>query len=256
MIAPLQFSLPIPGTCWPSDFSALFAYLEALGVANVPDNITGITYGSVDPQPEGIGRPWFNTTVNRLYNWNTTYGGWTSLYWPPPKPATGSLIGPVLMWNGTEAQLAAYDDLGPHTTVIDGAEQFSGPFWEIAGEMAGRMPLGVGTLPLSGLTKAVTDTGGVDQVAITAAALPSHRHFVSLAPDTDTTSYLPEETAENGGFQATGASGMRFSNVSSTKVGQTRETGNAPDDLQKLDNMPPYYTVYFIRRTLRKFYTL
>ncbi len=254
MLAPLQFSPPAPGTCWPANFAALFPYLEALGVANVPDNITGITYGPTDPQPEGIARPWFNTTVNRLYNWNTTFGGWTSLYWPPPKPATDSLVGPVFIWNGTEAQLKLWDE--GQNDVIVGAEQFTGPFWEIAGEMAARMPVGVGTLPLSGTGLVVTNTGGVDQLAITAAALPAHRHFVSLEPDTDTTSYLADQAAENGGFGATGASGLRFQNVAATKVGQTRETGNAPDDLQKLDNMPPYYTVYFIRRTLRKFYTL
>ncbi len=250
MLAPLNFSLPAPGTCWPANFQALFPYLEALGVANVPDNITGMTFGSVNPAPEGINRPWFNTTVNRIYRWNTDFGGWTSLYWPPPK--VGS-ISPIMMWPGDTAQLATYDEAN---VLIVGAELFTGPFWEVVPDMAARVPVGVGTLPLSTTVLNVTDTGGVDQVAITAAALPAHRHYVSMAPDADSASYLPDQTAEDGGFINSGVNGLHFNNVASTMVGQTRETGLSGDDLQKLDNMPPYYTVYFIRRTLRKFYTL
>jgi len=109
--------------------------------------------------------------------------------------------------------------------------------------MSGRFPLGVGTLD-SGTAVAVTDTGGEDQHTLTQAELPDHEHTLTVN--------------EFNNFDSSNDSAAQF-----LLGDQAVETANASTPNVTVDgggsgeahnNMPPYYGVYFIKRTARQYY--
>lgn len=229
--------------CYPSSAQQLLNDFAEISHANVPDNVTGISFGPTDP---GVyTRPWFNTTTSRLYYYSSN-GKWISLYWPPPSS-------PIrMLWEGTEAQLLTFDE---GNAVVLGAELVTGPFWAIDHNYDARFPLGPGTLPISTTAVAAGDIGGLEKVPITEANQPMHRHFISLGPESGDSSYLADEPSEVGTFKVNGAEQIRFYNLASTEVGRTREGGGVAEPTP-LDNMPPYRAAYVIKRTARAFYTL
>jgi len=137
---------------------------------------------------------------------------------------------------GSSGSIDTYDG-GEVATVGDA----TGPFWEIATEFEARMPLGVGTLPISTTVVAVTAEGGADKHTLAADELPEHTHDFKLNQYALTDSSNPPPNQ------------LLASNTSPVTAG-----GTAPDvtidgggDGQAHDNMPPYIGVYFIKRTAR-----
>lgn len=233
--------LPV-GYCYPSSAQQFADDLMSISYAEIPAAITGVSFGPTDPGPAGHGRPWFNTTFGRLYQWLD--GRWVARYETTNSP----LI--KMLFEGTEAELNAIDN--PELSeVVAGAELTTGPFWEIDHNYDGRFPLGPGLLPLAALTPAIGDTGGADERTLVLANLPKHRHSISLGPDSST-SYLDAELTEEGRLRPSSGDHLIFETNSNTVVARTKETGGDT----AFDTMPPYRACYIVKRTLRLYYVI
>lgn len=148
--------------------------------------------------------------------------------WIRPHP-----IAPSTPWAmpyvGDAASISTLDG-GTATGVSDS----TGPFWEIVPGTAGKMPIGVGALP-SGTTVSVNGTGGEEKVALTTEQIPSHTHVTNVP------------AAESG----SGAN-LVFANAYAQFIDRP-VTSQSAGGGESHNNMPPYYGMYFIRRTARKF---
>ena len=159
-------------------------------------------------------------------------GAWV---WPHNIPAAD---GRVIIYTGSAASV---DTLDGGTSGV--AKSASGPFWEIVTGLSGRFPLGVGTLE-SGTSVAVTDTGGEEKHTLTQDELPDHEHTLTVN--------------EFNNFDSSNASAAQFllgdqavQSANSSKPNVTVDGGGSDE---AHNNMPPYYGVYFIKRTARQYY--
>lgn len=193
-----------------------------------------------------IGNSFFNfgaTTPalnNQVYPWLDVDGNWWVFqggYWSRKHPVP---IGSDerRIWIGTTTDLQSYDG-GDGTAVV--TSNYTGPMWEVDAAFAARFPVGVGTFAASGTvsvqgTTTSTAVAGEDQHALITAELAAHAHTVSsnVALDIDA-----------GGRTLFGA-GTDFASTSSTG-----STGSGTPH----NNLPPFYGVYFIKRTNRVYYT-
>jgi hypothetical protein len=148
--------------------------------------------------------------------------------WVRPHP-----IAPSTQWAapyiGDAASVATLDG-GTNTGVSDAA----GPFWEIVTAIGGKMPIGVGTLA-SGASVSVNGTGGSETVALTTDQLPAHTHVTNV----------PAATSGSG-------PNLVFANAYANFIDRP-VTSQPTGEGDAHPNMPPYYGVYFLRRTARKF---
>lgn len=211
-------------------------------------------YGDVVPTVDNRAFPWIRTIagqMDRLYNWSPNYGAWIAPYWPPPTALF------VFDWKGTEAELKVLDNPGGSANPITAT---TGPFWQVDHDFDQRIAIGAGTLPLATTVLNVGDTGGQDQITLIAANTARHRHSITLASDADVSSYLPDEAAEAGAFEATHESGLRFNSGAGTTVGRTREGGGDPANPTAgptpIGIMPPYRVVLKVIRTARQYYAV
>ena len=159
-------------------------------------------------------------------------GAWV---WPHNIPAAD---GRVIIYTGSAASV---DTLDGGTSGV--AKSASGPFWEIVTELSGRFPLGVGTLE-SGTSVAVTDTGGEEKHTLIQDELPDHEHNLTVN--------------EFNNWDSSNASAAQFllgdqavQSANSSKPNVTVDGGGSDE---AHNNMPPYYGVYFIKRTARQYY--
>jgi hypothetical protein len=159
-------------------------------------------------------------------------GAWV---WPHHIPAAD---GRVIIYTGSAASI---DTLDGGTSGV--AKSASGPFWEIVTELSGRFPLGVGTLE-SGTLVAVTDTGGEEKHTLIQDELPDHEHTLTVN--------------EFNNWDSSNASAAQFllgdqvvQSANSSKPNVTVDGGGSDE---AHNNMPPYYGVYFIKRTARQYY--
>lgn len=211
---------------------ALYNKFFELGVAKLPGDISYIIRSTTSPGADDRDKMWAQVdsygNLIRVFSWSTAYGIWVS---PHPIPASDKRI---LMFSGTTAQIDTLDG-----GVAGGVSPTSGPFWQIRSSMAQRMPVGVGTLPGSGLALAVNDNGGSDQVTLTEAQLPAHTHKMEFYHGTDSAgSGNPKDVFD---YPGTPDNSSAFTN----------STG----DGDPFNNMPPYEAVYFIERTARLYHT-
>ena len=248
--APLVFSGFPVGYCYPSNPTQLVMDAISLMYANVPDNITGVAYGPTDPG--STTKLWYNSTVHRLYEWSAEIGRRIALYWCEGDPDI------KMITEKTETEIANWDNPGGAASV-PGAEQWTGPFWVIDHEYDGRFVVGPGALPSAAIIAPLAE-GGADKVTIGVASLPSHRHEITLGPESGDSSYLPDVTSENGTFKVNGAEQIRFYDLPSIEIGRTRLTGGqdigVAATIQPVDIMPPYRAAWIVKRTARIYYTL
>jgi microcystin-dependent protein len=218
-------SLPI-GYC-PTNYQQL---------ANAVISGTQATFNST------IGNSFFNfgasvpTLNNQVYPWLDEDGNWWIYkdgYWLRKNPvAIGSSERRVYV--GTTTDLQTYD--GGNTNTLS---NWSGPMWEVDTEFEARFPVGAGTFAASGVVVVqgkVTSTAvaGEDKHTLTVPEMPSHTH-----------SFFPLVTADANNGGANGVQYGATANVATSSTG-----GDAAHN-----NLPPFYGVYFIKRTSRVYYT-
>ena len=177
---------------------------------------------------------WIKTSSGAPVRQFVYYNG--SWVWPHHIPASD---GRVIIYTGSAASVDTLDG-GTSGT----AKSASGPFWEIVTDMSGRFPLGVGTLD-SGTAVAVTDTGGEEKHTLTQAELPDHTHDFTVR--------------EFNNFDSSNASAAELllgdQNVESANSATPNVLVDGGGSDEAHNNMPPYYGVYFIKRTARVYYT-
>lgn len=136
---------------------------------------------------------------------------------------------------GTTTDLLSYDG-GDGTITVTPR---TGPMWEVDTLFDARFPVGVGAFVASGAvavngTATATSIVGEDQHTLTVPEIPAHTH-----------NFFPLVTADaNNG----GANGVQYGTTANVA---TSSTGGGVAH----NNLPPFYGVYFIKRTGRVYYS-
>jgi hypothetical protein len=191
-----------------------------------------------------IGNSFFNfgpTTPalnNQVYPWLDQNGNWwvfSGGYWLRQNPvAAGSSERRIFV--GTTTDVLSYD--GGDGTAYAG-NPYAGAMWEVDTAFDARFPVGVGAFAASGTvnvqgTTTTTAVAGEDQHTLTVPEIPAHTH-----------NFFPLVTADaNNG----GANGVQYGTTANVATSSTG--GGAAHN-----NLPPFYGVYFIKRTARVYYT-
>lgn len=224
----------VPSDACFNNVSELYDLFINSTTAYVNGNYSLFNYGENKPSTDDTDKPWIRTVGNlpdRVYVYASGY--WLSKH---PTPASGN---ERRIWVGSLAELKTYDG-GADEDVND----FSGPFWEVDDAMSARFPVGVGEFDNSGEV-AVTETGGEDKHTLNEAELPDHSHTFSV------------NRAVNGD-DAAGPGELLMANRN------VADAGGAEPDVsisgggggEGHNNLPPYYGVYFIKRTSRIYYAI
>lgn len=198
-----------------------------------------------------IGNSFFNfgaTTPalnNQVYPWLDADGNWWVFqggFWARKNP-----VAPQgeerRIYVGTTASLQSYD--GGDGTAYSG-NVYTGAMWEVDTNFEARFPVGVGTFATSGVvsvngTTTSTAVAGEDKHTLSVAEMPTHNHqtidqYYNLTQrgTADTKAFSPDNRGE-------GTANILASNTAG---------GGAAHN-----NLPPFYGVYFIKRTARVYYT-
>jgi hypothetical protein len=196
-----------------------------------------------------IGNSFFNfgsTTPalnNQVYPWLDENGNWwvfSNGYWIRQNTvAAGGSERRIYVGNTTDLQ--TYDG-GAVGTVSN----WTGPMWEVDTAFDARFPVGAGAFAASGTvstqgTTTSTAVAGEDKHTLVVGEVPSHTHqildqYINL---------VQRGTADSGVFSATNRSEGVANLLPTTSSG-----GGAAHN-----NLPPFYGVYFIKRTGRVYYT-
>lgn len=205
-----------------------------------------------------VGNSFFNTGAsapsvnNQIFPWLDNDGQWWIFsvgVWIRENP-TPPKSGERKMWVGTISDLQAYDG-GDGTATPPSI--YAGAMWDVDTEFAARFPVGVGAFVASGAvavlgTATSTSIVGEDKHTLNASEIPTHNHNVRV------------ETAN----------GVTVSNLMCTDFAE-KPAGNGNNDFSwqagihvvadnfggglSHNNLPPFYGVYFIKRTIRVYYT-
>ena len=209
-----------------------------------------------------IGNSFFNfgpTTPalnNQVYPWLDENGNWwvfQSGYWLRQHPiAAGSDERRIYV--GTTTDLQTYD--GGNTGT---ASNWSGPMWEVDTEFSARFPVGVGTFAASGAVVVkgkVTSTAvaGEDQHLLTTAEMPTHTHQVAIKTFGHGGSDGDRVAADGGTSSPTLTNNVSVFPSSTLDPDVDAIAANTGGNVAH-NNLPPFYGVYFIKRTARVYYT-
>jgi microcystin-dependent protein len=210
----------------------------------LPGVFSTFNYGSSEPAAEDRDKPWIKLnpdgTIDRVYVYN---GAWVAPHpWAPD-------CGVVMMWEGTLQEIDSFDG-GSTGTVTDTA----GPMWSMVAEMAAKFPVGVGSFD-SGAVVNPGDEGGEEQHQLTVAESAAHTHLCVNA-DTGNTGSLTSltNTTSITGAGRNSSSSTEYTLEGTATVPNKGVTAPTGGDTAH-NNLPPYRGIYFIRRTLRRFYT-
>lgn len=235
------------GTCFENvqDLYNLFINLTS---AHVDGDYSLFNYGDSEPSVDDRTKPWVRTisgNFDRIYVYNN--GAWSS---PHPVPAdTAPNPHERRIWVGTESQLKVYDG-GSDA----GLSETTGPFWAVDPAFAAAFPVGVGSFP-SDDNVPVKGTGGSETVTLKESELPNHSHkgkaYYRSAGGSNSND--PSGNADNLYHENSGhttSTGGTFAAAGVLTEGLSGSSGGGHT------NLPPYYGVYFIKRTRRIYYTV
>ena len=226
--------------------------LITLTAPSLPANYCPASYQKLANDIIGGTQATFNSTIgNSFFNFGPTYpainnqifpwldqdGNWwiyDQSLWTRKNPvAAGGFDRRIFV--GTTTDLLSYDG-GDGTAT---ATTTTGPMWMVDTLFDARFPVGAGAFAASGAvvvlgTATSTSIVGEDQHTLTVPEIPAHTH-----------NFFPLVTADaNNG----GANGVQYGTTANVATSSTG--GGAAHN-----NLPPFYGVYFIKRTSRVYYT-
>jgi hypothetical protein len=226
--------------------------LITLTAPSLPANYCPASYQKLANDIIGGTQATFNSTIgNSFFNFGPTYpainnqifpwldqdGNWwiyDQSLWTRKNPVVANGFDRRI-FVGTTTDLLSYDG-GDGTAT---ATTTTGPMWMVDTEFEARFPVGVGAFVASGAVAVMgkaTSTAivGEDQHTLTIPEMPAHTH-----------NFFPLVTADaNNG----GANGVQYGTTANVATSSTGD-GTAHN------NLPPFYGVYFIKRTGRVYYT-
>lgn len=232
-------------------------------------------YGSATPAPENRIYPWLYTPNGRWYTFQ--FGMWVA----PVDPA--ELVDDfVKLWVPTagtpESDLWSLDEGdGTDPSVPGNVTSTTGAMWQVFSTLAGRFPLGVGTIPDSDLgggdaSVGISQTGDTfgrqgeyaHQLTGAEGAVDQHTHPFGLSnnaagPNGDDAYFAQQGTTTVTGYNGTyitGSNGVIQAPLTQADLYTLKANNNAGVTSTKHQNMPPFLGVYFIKHTARTFYTL
>jgi hypothetical protein len=187
--------------------------------------------------------PTYPAINNRIYPWLDENGQWWIYdqgFWLRKNIVAASGYDRRI-FVGTTTDLLSYDG-GDGTAT---ATTTTGPMWEVDTLFDARFPVGVGAFAASGSvavqgTATSTSIVGEDQHTLTIPEMPKHTH--SMTWDSNDTS---------GGDQLNTLYYGPEANIPNNMI---KDTGSTGGDVAH-NNLPPFYGVYFIKRTIRVYYT-
>ena len=169
-------------------------------------------------------------------------GAWV---WPHALPPSDSRL---QIYKGSSANIDTLD--GGSAGAVGSA---TGPFWEIDTDLSGKFPLGVGTLP-SGTAVDSGTTGGSETVTLTSDQLPDHEHLGKAYYRSEQSSGGPSDPSGLGDTTEHESGGHTASTSNNWNVAGVQTTSTVGTTDQAHTNMPPYYGVFFLKRTARQYY--
>lgn len=207
--------------------------------ATVAAGNTGYNYGNNIPGTSDQNKPWLRLfgdgTPDRWYVYSS--GVWIAKH---QSPASGS---ERRMWVGIEADLVNYDGGAAGSITAT-----TGAMWAVDHAFDFRMPLGAGTSPAPLSTViAPTNTGGEEKHTNLLTEIPNHAHVLNHYPVNVGTGTLDIAMPY-------GSPGGFFGGALTSALGGN-PAGSPANSTDPHNNMPPYYGVFFIKRTARIFYT-
>ena len=215
-----------PGSC-PSTYQELADLLATIYSVTVSTNNTGILVSATKPGDTTLVWKQLDSSGNPVRDYVFVGGLWLSRHTLE--------AGSIMLWASALPDFTTFDggDGGALSLI-------SGPMWAEVTELRARFPIGVGTLP-SGTALAVGDTGGEEKHVLTIPEIPAHTHD-GPANEADSTS--------GGDYHAAWTE-----NDGTTPVLPPRATGSTGGGLGH-NTMPPYYTVYFLKRTIKQYFAV
>lgn len=235
-----------PGAC-PSTYQELADLLASIYSVTVNTNNTGIVVSATKPADTTVVWKQLDASTLRPIRDYVFVGGlWLSRHTVES--------GIITLWAGSIANLWSFDGGDGTDPGTSPPTPISGAMWEEVAELKAKIPIGVGTLP-SGTVLALGATGGAESVN-----LPAHTHLVGRFSD----------DAQDDPFfilgSGTNASTLKgcFGNLNadnrqpfSSLTGSVMQTDvvNSATPIPQA-TMPPYYSLYFIRRTARQYFVV
>lgn len=211
-----------------------------------------------------IGNSFFNfgpTTPalnNQVYPWLDENGEWWVFnggYWSRKNPVpAGSYERRIFV--GTTNDLLSYD--GGDGTAYSG-NIYTGAMWEVDTAFQARFPVGVGTFSASGAvtvgaTTTSTAVAGEDQHLLITSEMPIHTHQVSIKTFGHGGEDGARVAADGGTSSPTLTNNVTVFPSSTFDPDVDAIAANAGGSVSH-NNLPPFYGVYFIKRTARIYYT-
>lgn len=235
----------IPGTlanplCYPASPQEFLNEIMEISVAVAPSTAGVVGPQDAFPDIEDRDKAWLRTVAGAPatpYLWQ-----WFNAQWVAKHPMAAN-SGLIHIYDGTAASVDTLDGGTAGVATTD-----SGPFWAIVATMAGRVPIGVGTLLPSNTPLLVGNTGGVDEYLPTVAQMPAHVHRITAHGSNDPSNGNGVIAGGNG---TTGPFTYDDTAISTSNHLSIESQGGS--DLVNI--MPPYIAVYFLRRTARIYLT-